>query len=278
MSRRHRPQGTRPSRRRRASGGASGLQKILYALLIVVSVAALGGFYWLSVSFEEPTLDEALCPETGATGQTVVLLDLTDPVTTAQAMQIRREIMSTIDAAPIGTLFALGIVHPDEAERGVRFKACKPLAGQDANELIQNPRMVAERYEERFVTPLDATLDEMLDLAKANSSPIMESLQAIVGALDRRLVEGGGKTIILATDLIQHSEIFSFFRRQTWQTFEQATAFRRLARNLNGYKIKILRLPREAAAIDRSAVDDFWVRYFEAQGADRVSVHAIGDL
>ena len=47
---------------------------------------------------------------------------------------------------------------------------------------------------------------------------------------------------------------------------------------LDGVTVSVLRVPRPGARVDPGAVDDFWVRYLEAQGAAFVDVASLGDL
>jgi hypothetical protein len=116
----------------------------------------------------------------------------------------------------------------------------------------------------------------MLDGVEAKQSPIMEGLQA--------LLAGGGaavkgrRRIVIVSDLVQNSEALSFYRGEDWASFEASPGFARLARNLDGAEVTIIRIPRADARVDAGAVDDFWVRYLEAQGAGRVEVEPLGDL
>jgi outer membrane protein OmpA-like peptidoglycan-associated protein len=123
-----------------------------------------------------------------------------------------------------------------------------------------------------------------VELILATRSPIMESLQALI-AETPLLVEdrsrGGDqreRRLLIVSDMLQNSEAVSFYRGQEWADFQASRDFVRLGRNLHDVEVEILRLPRDEPAIrDRNAVEHFWVRYFDYQGAG-VRARTIGDL
>lgn len=122
-----------------------------------------------------------------------------------------------------------------------------------------------------------------VELILATRAPIMESLQALV-AETPLLVEQASRTdrrgrqVVIVSDMLQNSEIVSFYRGQAWPDFQASRDFARMGRNLHGVAVDILRLPRDEPAIrDPNAIDDFWVRYFDAQGAS-LRTRTIGDL
>ena len=81
---------------------------------------------------------------------------------------------------------------------------------------------------------------------------------------------------MIVSDLLQHSDALSFYRGDDWESFRASPDFARLAHNLDGAEVTILRVPRPGAKVDGAAVDDFWVRYLDAQGAGRVARRAPG--
>lgn len=244
-----------------------------------MAIAALGGAFWLVRALDAPTLDAALCPPGGPTSALVVVLDLTDPVEPAQLSAIESRIMAAVNGAAPGAFLAVGLVHPDSASRGARFALCKPKSGAAANELYENPRMIEAEYAMKFEAPLQDALAEMIPAGTADSSPIMESIQATLAGVRGFSEARYPKTLILVTDLLQHSEVFSFYRGDAWHRFAASADYARLSRNLDGATIEILRIPRPGARIrDPAAIDEFWVSYFERQGARTVRFRVIGDL
>ena len=103
----------------------------------------------------------------------------------------------------------------------------------------------------------------------------MEGLQALLAGT---APAEGPRRIVIVSDLLQHSDALSFYRGEDWESFRASADFGRLARNLDGAEVTILRVPRPGAKVDGAAVDDFWVRYLDVQGAERVDVEPLGDL
>jgi hypothetical protein len=259
-----------------AGGGA-----LLYGALIALLVAGVGFGAWAVRDMtKDDTIDSAtLCPATGATGLLALLFDLTDPISTTQSLALRAFVEDRIATSPRGTLIAVGIVSDDPSALGARIAICKPMTGAEAGDLIRNSAQVERRYREAFLAPLQAELAAMLETPAASQSPIMEGLQALVAAVARFDVNPEGRReLVLVSDLAQHSEAMSFYRGDDWERFRESAAFGRLARSLEGVEVTVLRVARAIPQIDAGAVDDFWVRYFDAQGASRIDPRPLGDL
>lgn len=263
------------SRRRSGRGGGGAL---LGGVLIVVSLAVAAGFGYFYFTVEREQLDPtSLCPVAGPVAQMLVLADMTDPVDRSQLDAARAMIDRGIAEAVPGTRISLALISPDAAVRGaIAFSMCKPRSGAEASDLYENPAQIAARHRQGFEAPLSATLTEMLASPNAETSPIMESIQAAVSAAPGFLTFEGPRTLVLFSDLMQHGALMSFYRGDDWRSFQMSGAAARFAHSLNGAKVVLLRIPRPKAPVEN--VDDFWSRYFDAQGAARIEVHVIGDL
>lgn len=231
----------------------------------------------------QPTIDpHTLCPSSGPANAIAIVLDVTDPLTPIQKGKVEDALQSDISKAPVGTHITLGTVSPDSTMLSAPpFQTCKPQEGNKANRLYQNPKIIAERFEQGFAAPLDAALTRLLSAKPADTSPIMESIQATVleafGDLDQSIP----KHLIVVSDLLQHSSVFSFYSGQGWPDFKQSRDFVRLGRNLPDTDVTLLWIPRtvgKGATLDQSEVHEFWGRYFEVQGAKRLRLNRIGDL
>ncbi len=269
----------RVSRRGHTRRRAGGRRSILWLLLIVPLLALLIGGLFAVRQLAPPEYDkETLCPKAGPEAGLVVLLDLTDRIGSTQHARLRDILGKKVANERQNTFIAVGAVRPEPAGRGVDFALCKPLEGSAANELYQNPRLVAERYEKSFRRPFAANLEKMLTAKGAGRSPIMESLQAVLAATPGFLDATYARRVIIVSDLLQHSAVFSFYRGDTWRKFQRSRDFARLARSLQGMDVEILRLPRPKAKIDPAEVGNFWVNYFDQAGARRVRSRMLGDL
>jgi len=140
-----------------------------------------------------------------------------------------------------------GLVSPDPQSRGGEgLNLCKPPSGEDANQLYENPKLLEQRFRERFVQPLEATLNRLLRSEPANSSPIMESLQSLV---TRALLSSRDERplrLVVISDLLQHSETFSFYRGDRWKDFEGSRKVERVPSRVHARQPRDRVVPRHS--------------------------------
>lgn len=272
---------TRRKDRYRPGRKSQGMPPWLAAAGIMLLLAGAGTAGWLAYQRvqEDRTDDATLCPVDGATGSIAILLDMTDPLGATQAINLKAELSDIVMQAPRGTLVALGRVSDQPSALGAAFVACRPMTGAEGGDLTRNAAMLDDRFDNRFLRPFRAEMSALIDAQAAPSSPIMEALQALLG--DMRAVpvtSTAPRRIIIVSDLLQHSDALSFFRHEDWKSFKASPAYSRLAHTLDGADVVLFRVPRPTARVDLGAVNDFWVRYLEAQGARSVDVETLGDL
>ena len=244
-------------------------------------MAALGaGFYLMNKTSTAMAVDpETLCPATGRVAETVILFDVTDPLSSSQSNQLMQYLEGEFSDAPVGTQFTMGVVTENPSDWGATAPLCKPRSEADVSSLNQNVDMVRRRYEDRFLAPLNANLKRMITASGANSSPIMESLQALVAGTPDFLTFPGPRKVIIVSDLLQHSDAMSFYRGDDWQSFAASLEFQRLGRTLTGATVEIFGVPRVVSKIrDPQVVEDFWLHYFDVQGANLPVLRNLGDL
>ena len=126
-------------------------------------------------------------------------------------------------------------------------------------------------------------LDALLDAEEANSSPIIESLQRAVRQLFADADPKVPRTLVIVSDMVQHSDAFSFFRRETWESFRASPQYERMGHTLSGVSLYIERIPRpvrrrDGTVVEKEEIWDFWVNYLDVQGAAPIERHTIGDL
>lgn len=275
----------RRSRKRRSGGrrnrnGASGL---LWGSLLAVMIAVLatGGYFVWGFTSSRPSIDEAtLCPDTGPAGVLVVLLDLTDPLTSRQGARLRNLLDDRIAKLPQDTMISFGVVSNDEGRRGALYSSCKPADGSAASQLYENPALITARFQKEFVEPMRAGLNEAMGGGEEDRSPIMESLQALIAETPAFETSAGLHELLIVSDLLQHSDVLSFYRGEGWEALRASGGTDRLARTLNGAQVSILKVPRPGApTVARDQAEGFWARYFDVQGARApISIEVLGDL
>jgi hypothetical protein len=263
------------------SSGA-GVTILLLSLGALAVVAVLGSaFWWSSKDAAANAFDpETLCPTpAGPVGITAILLDLTDPLSSTQHSQLMAWLEDEIDRAPRGTQFTMGVVSQDSANWGATDPLCKPQDASSVNSLTQNSRLIDTRYREQFLDPLKARLEGMVSASGADRSPIMESLQALVSDTAGFVTFDGPRRIVVVSDLLQHSDVLSFYRGGDWNSFLNSPDYQRIGTTLDGAEIQIYQIPRPTEGVkDPAVLDDFWINYFERQGAHNPSVKRLGDL
>lgn len=272
----------RSARGRGRGKGSSGASTPLLVLGAVVVLAALGGaFWWSGEDATANAIDSAtLCSTaTGPVAMTAILLDLTDPLSPAQHSQLMARLEGEIDKAPRGTQFTMGVVSQDPANWGATDPLCKPQDASSANSFTQNTRLIDERYHDRFLIPLKARLEGMVSASGADRSPIMESLQALVADSPGFVTYDGPRRIVMVTDLLQHSDVLSFYRGGSWENFRASLDYQRIGSTLDDVAVQIYQVPRPTERVkDPAVLEDFWIRYFDRQGAHTPSVKRLGDL
>ena len=119
----------------------------------------------------------------------------------------------------------------------------------------------------------------MISANGANKSPIMEALQTLIADTSGFLTFGGPRKVIIVSDLLQNSDAMSFYAGDDWQSFAASPQFGRLNRTLDGVDVVIFEVPRVVSKIkDPRVIEDFWLHYFDVQGARKPTVTMIGDL
>ena len=274
---------TRSGRGHRRGGHSKSEAKTSFLVLgAVVIMAALGGaFWWSSTKTAANAVDpQTLCPvATGPIAMTAILLDLTDPLSSAQYSQLMAWLEKEIDDAPRGTQFTMGVVSQDLVVGDATDPLCKPQDAFSANSFTQNARLIDKNYHERFLDPLKEHLASMINASGADTSPIMESLQSLVANSPGFVTYTGPRRIVMVTDLLQHSEVLSFYRGGSWEGFRASPAYERISSTLEDADVQIYQIPRPTEGVKNPAVlEDFWVQYFERQGAHAPRVRRLGDL
>lgn len=264
-------------RRRSFKRGGSAALIIGSATLIILSLLLAGGIAWFYIAAKSETKFDpvSLCPENGATGNLVFLIDQTDPVSMTQLTFARTKIERMIDQADTGTRISIGIVTPDLLARDQAFLSlCKPLL--EANAITQNVKLVEATYREDFEKPMDGILSSLMVVATAESSPIIENLQELLSRIPDFLAGDKPTTLVIFSNLAQHSDVLSFYRGGNWDTFADDGTVNRLSKALFGMEVFLLQLPiRDSFQPD---LENFWARYFDAQGVTLLHYELVGDL
>jgi hypothetical protein len=248
-------------RRRRKSGNSAG-PIIASVLLGVLSLSILGGFIYLKIKAgSTPEVDKAsLCPVDGPKEITAVLLDVTDSISEATALDLRNEFQAIVSAVPVGGLVQVYTLTETEGELNRTFSGCNPGSGENVDEWTSNPRIAQKRWEDGFQKPLDEIAKRLDEGAGGKQSPIMAGIQKInlevFGAPQHRAVP---KQLVVASDMIEHTAAFSMYRDGAeYDRFEKSPARDRFRTALDGTAVRILDFQRPGLDFDADQLVNFW--------------------
>lgn len=246
------------------------------AAVTIVGIAAL----WASLQWVERD-PETLCPkDDGPTAQVVVLLDVTDPLNEVQREFVSRSFSEIQETLPEDAELALYALRaPAAPQLSPEVHLCNPGSGRGKSPWWQNPEKLQRRWEEGFRAPLARLFDEALDTVSAQSSPIMEQIQAAsVGAFDHRVAD---RRLIVVSDMLQNSGALNMYRESLdFERFHASTAFEAVRANLPGVEVQILYVLRANSPHlkhKRSHIR-FWEQYFESSGGRIESVVTVPGL
>jgi hypothetical protein len=243
-------------------------------VIAVVLLAGLGGTYAYLVR-NQVRLDAGTgCPERGPSAITAILFDRTDPINAKQKVYLEnkfdefRERTQKFEEVDTYSL-------EDQGDNVVRplLRVCDPGRGTDVSSLTGNPKLMKERWEKQFDTPLRAMMEAMQEGGGAKTSAIFEAIQSISlqSFQKSKLPADAPRRLIIISDLIQFTKTLDFYRADlNYQSFQPTTEARRLHTNLSGVSVEVLFIPR--ARPDRiSRLVSFWTNWFVDQGARKDS-------
>ena len=261
-----RPGRTRGRSARRKSWLAGGI-----AALTVLLAAGIGAAWWIAEGRRVAVDANTFCP-TDRPPPTVVavLIDGSDPLTPVQTRLLRQEITDL--RARIPRYGALEIYRVGTTDTGVRepmFRACNPGRPNEIEAWRESPLQARQRWQQGFVGPLERVLQEVVPDGSARRSPIIESLQSVaVTAFGSAQLDGAEKTLLIASDMLQHTDRLSHYRDvRTFDQLRAAPDYANLTADLTGVDVEILYIQRADAKQQGRSHTMFWQSYFADQGA-----------
>jgi hypothetical protein len=260
--------------KRRVKEASETLLAVLLGTIGILVLVGLVGVYWY-VKSSRPELDaETNCPKAGPRGIHVILFDRSDPISEQQAQRIRQTIDRYRVDAQFGARFDLYTFEGDTAHTlQPKLSICALGKPDEANRLIQNPERVRQRYEARFSSVLNQTVDELLRTTTQPTSPIIESIRA-AAISSYGPIEAGQLPLklTLISDMVQHTKLVSQF--QTDVKFPDLAAspnWITIQPRLKGAEVDILYLLRPSALRNRAPIQNgphqrFWEQLITASG------------
>lgn len=224
-----------------------------------------------------PRDSATLCPKSGAKAVTTIIVDTTDEidvVSRADALQTLKEFVSR-EAAPDELIMAFETAAISKNALQPLAEVCHPGDPKMADPLIANPRLIQKRLDEGFLAPLTESFEALLSIKKAETSPLMESVQLVsTSVLSRSAYEGTPKRLIIVSDLMQNTARLSFYQNHPdYESFSVTRDAEALQTDLRGVEVIIYFLNRRTRQdIQSLELVIFWQKWLNDQGAESFRV------
>lgn len=248
----------------------------VFNLLIVAAV--LAAISYAAFVLKPPVYDsQTLCLAGAIPPHRVVVIDKTDLYSPEQAEAIGALILAQRDQLAVGERLSLYELDESGQLRNTNsFSLCNPGAGEQVNPLYRNPDRVQARYDALFSEPLDRALADLVLPKDAPNSPIIEALARLGQdpSFDRTVP---ARHIVLVSDMLQNSEIFTVYRRRLGNLENRvpepaivADAIRETyGDSLRGVQLEIRLIPRGRWEAEQTGpLMDYWDQVFHMLGVN----------
>lgn len=242
---------------------------------IGVMVLSVFGLFAVAAFNSPPALDtETACRlDRKDPAHTIMLIDQSDPFNPNDLGWVRE--FADAEARSLPKYGRLTVMTPnagDPYNPAMVFSRCTPGSADDANPIFQNPRMMDDTWRDTFYTPLTDTLEAALMDKRQPSSPLSEAIFAIADRADFQSSRGD-RRVVLVSDLMQHSDGFSFYRTGAdYEAFKETKLGTQMP-SLNDVDVVARVVPRQEYDLPLADVKAFWRTYFQSSGAQYGSVN-----
>ena len=248
-------------------------------ILIGLSIISLLAVFYVKTIMSQRDLDNVtLCPFEPV-AVTVLLVDVTDPLSLPQRQDFVNQLEALIQQIPRYGKIVIAKVDPIADSLLVPIiTRCNPGSSNDVSELNGNPGKLARMRHDQFVEPIRAAFDQLLVASGADRSPILESVQSInLTELQRGTSDGASRRLIVASDLLQNTGEISFYKRlPPADELINSPAFRRVRTDLRQTDVELWMLQRnDSSSTQPRALPDLWGEIIESQGGRLMRVYTV---
>lgn len=252
----------RRKRRSRRSGNSIGVVIGIIALVLVIGCAVVGySLLWYKAK-SAPTLDADLCPNSGASSVTAILLDVTDPISEITKLDLKREFQRVVADVEQHGLIEVYLLTDAEGRPERTFHGCNPGNGESADPWTSNPKKIQQRWDSAFNEPLRKIQDQMGESTASKQSPIMAGIQRIIiqSFTDPQL-DGKPKRLVVASDMMEFTPAFSMYKSGAdIKAFDKSAARDKFRTPMDGVDVKLLFFQRESSAALKN-LPEFWATW-----------------
>lgn len=246
----------------------------LIVLVGLVIVALVSGVVYMLLNTEPPADPVTLCPASGPTGHTVVLVDNTEPLSFIQRQALTQRFKELAEKqVPEGHIISVFVLGESFTQNAMPiFEKCNPGTGEGKSKLNANPAQIKAQYTREFRTPL-TQLRQQITLDKPSErSPVFEMLQlAAINGFDR-IDAQGPRSLLVFSDMLPNMPEFSMFKGlPDFKAFSGGAYGRKSQASLDGVEVHLYYLINypELQTTKQAA---FWEQYFENSGAQLIEI------
>ena len=194
----------------------------------------------------------------------VIILDNTDSLRTIQKSNVRKKIKGIVnEAGPNDKIIIYSLSNFSVEKTVPLIDICSMRDGSDADKFTENEALLRKRKSELFDAPIEEAVNKMLQNDKASqASPIIELIQKIRIENIPDKIKNKKVEINLFSDLLQHSENFSFYdKNYDLKKFLKSLEFEKIRSDLSGIEVTIWQLIN--SQIDNIRIRDHWKEIFK---------------
>ena len=253
--------------------------KAIWKVAVFVAVVSMVAFLYARSVLGRRALDDVtLCPSK-PDSLTVLLVDVTDPMTLPQKQDFRNQLDRLTSEIPRYGKLVITKVDPVSEKLLVPIVTrCNPGTGRDTSDLDGNPKKLEKLHREQFVAPIQDAYEQILSASEASRSPILESIQSI-NLTEFGSDQGSGvrKRLVIASDLLQNTNELSFYKQlPASESLVRTQAFSRVRTDLRGVEVDLWMLQREDSSESQPrALPDLWTEIIDAQGGRLMRVYTV---
>lgn len=259
--------------------GPGGRRKkyIIYAIVLIsLTVFIVIGASYLYFQGSNPPNPESFCPQSGALGHVVVLIDRTTPLNFIQQKSLYTYmdeiVKKRVNAGEQLTIF---VIDEDITKFSEPiFDKCNPGDGSTKNPWTEAPEKYAKLYKS-FLKEFKSIEKFFFSPQPRELSPIMEMLQIVsIDGFGKHSIKRGGELIIIS-DMLHNTLMYSQYKDKIdFQQFKQTDYFKKVITNLADVEVEIAYLMHSPSLQNRGHAK-FWEDYFKEMGARLTAVQLI---
>jgi len=242
---------------------------------IGVMVSSVFGLFAVAAFNSPPALDtQTACRmDRKDPAHTIILIDQSDPFNPNDLSWVYEFVDAEARSLPkYGRLTVLTPNASDPYSPATVFSNCSPGSVEDANPVFQNPRMIDDTWRDTFYQPLVTEVETAMVTTRQPSSPLFEAVYTVADRADFQKTHGN-RRVVLVSDLMQHSNDFSFYKSGADYTAFKDSRLGEEIPDMADIEVVARIVPRQNYDLPLNDVKAFWRDYFVAAGADYGSVN-----